>query len=1385
MQKVLLVAGLALTAACGDPLDHSSAWDPFSPAEKQAKGSVRGTVLLEGESDHAGVSVQLQNEARTYTAQTGADGSFRITGIVPGSYAARISTRYFAEVTRGVDVALGGESDLRTIDVQARRASVRGSATLEKRINGAAQLVGGVLLTLVRTASIRGAAQGAPRWRAAAGGTTGATGPAYTSTSDGAGDYVFTGVPAGEYVITGAGGGAEQDGGTITVTGEEGVVDAGDLVVRPVSGFFLISGSTAGAVVPNTYNDPAITLLVSESNAATMAYGVVSSPYASDCAPGAPGPVQSTVNVTLLAEGYHTICMIFFDDNGGASETVVRQLVLDSVAPVAGTPLINGGAAATNNPDVSLSLPANGATQAYLSLSGCRTGAAWQDYSPLAALSLGSTQGNRTVYVAFRDDAGNETAGCVTAGIRLDTAFTSALSFNLQTLDAAAVPGKTALPRVHLLIGGIDADSAEMQIGGDLGFAGAAWQAAASPVTWPLPAGDGPKTLYLRARDGAGNLSATFSRTITLDQTGPEAPGLSLTDNGADGFALDATTVELRWTQPAGAQRYELERYVVGSDALFGLRYTGPSAGADRFTDDTAATMGLPHYYRVRALDDLGNASGWSLAVVAFPFAPVERLSWYDTAAGTLLTFAPARGTFNLRSFLRAYGADGGISDLFLPDNVTSYIDTRTGVSYNDALVLRASNSDGSLVWESTVSLAAASRASVVVAHPDYNGFGFAEDASGAVHGLYVGLEWPLQLKTLRGAGGAFTFGNLLSPFQGMLYNIGFGTARSGAVVACGNMNGAQEVWCGAESDGVWTMADTGLGMPGNFFYKEFAVGATSTGAIHTVAQTFLQQLVYLTNEGGAWSSSVIDAAAGTGVRPSLAVDAGDNVHIVYVDGGAGQLRYGLRPPNGGWTLSSVGAAGTGGAAIAVDASATLHVVYADGANLRHATKPALSGSWTIATAAAGTAPERTAIGIDKAGTLHVAYLDSPGNLGLAELWYVAGGGSGWSAPAALDTSASINTTHRLLISVNGTDPAVVYADQASEIKSLALRRRTRVTRVGAAGDGGRAGQIKPGPGGALHAAYYRPGVQQIWYAAEVSGAWQRSQVAGAYLSTSGITDYMPLSLAIDANGKAHVSYGDAFNGNRAQYATNATGGWVVEQIEAANAAQQMTSIAVAADGTPHVVYHVNECCGSGQIRYANRAGGTWQVTGLSDSNVYSKAIALDAAGFVHLVYDTGGFVVYRDNTGGSFDRQVISGAGNLGASLALDASGKSHVVYYQEYPHAVKYVNNVGGAWVTQTVDNCYCRMPKIAVAAGGTVFITVENGAQGRRVRFITNAGGGWTAVDANITAWGRDPSVGFLADGTPMLGYFDSANADYRFAAGLFGVSEASSIVRTTPF
>lgn len=119
---------------------------------------------------------------------------------------------------------------------------------------------------------------------------------------------------------------------------------------------------------------------------------------------------------------------------------------------------------------------------------------------------------------------------------------------------------------------------------------------------WPIPAGDGPKTVWGRIADCNGN-ATVFSDTVTLDRTLPPSPTLS--------GSVGRKKVTLSWTpvidpglSASGLLNYRVYRADKGAATLVKT----VSATVTSYSD-TNLTPGTPYTYWVTAVDQAGNQS--------------------------------------------------------------------------------------------------------------------------------------------------------------------------------------------------------------------------------------------------------------------------------------------------------------------------------------------------------------------------------------------------------------------------------------------------------------------------------------------------------------------------------------------------------------------------------------------------------------------------------------------------------------------------------------------------------------------------------------------------------------------------------------------------------
>jgi hypothetical protein len=129
-----------------------------------------------------------------------------------------------------------------------------------------------------------------------------------------------------------------------------------------------------------------------------------------------------------------------------------------------------------------------------------------------------------------------------------------------------------------------------------------------SNVAYALPSGDGTKTVYAWYKDAAGNVSATSSDAIRLDQTTPS--------NGTLTASAGSGQVSLSWSGfsdggsgLASSNTYKLVYSTGGSPNASCTNGTQILLGTGTSYTHTGLTGGTAYSYRACALDTAGNTS--------------------------------------------------------------------------------------------------------------------------------------------------------------------------------------------------------------------------------------------------------------------------------------------------------------------------------------------------------------------------------------------------------------------------------------------------------------------------------------------------------------------------------------------------------------------------------------------------------------------------------------------------------------------------------------------------------------------------------------------------------------------------------------------------------
>jgi hypothetical protein len=278
----------------------------------------------------------------------------------------------------------------------------------------------------------------------------------------------------------------------------------------------------------------------------------------------------------------------------------------------------------------------------------------------------------------------------------------------------------------------------------------------------------------------------------------------------------------------------------------------------------------------------------------------------------------------------------------------------------------------------------------VVRNNPD--GFGafdndIAVDADGAVHmtwienGIFGDSPWMYGTN----ASGAWVFTELERSDMSGYWNAIALDADGNAHVA-GYTTSAlavrNDVQYLTNESGAWVMDDvSGDAIDDGQTPDQIEIAIDDGGAAHVCWQLDgTDDLVYATNESGAWASETVDSTGATGLECDIAVGADGVVHISYRDDTLDDLRY-AEGNAGSWTKTTVDAAGISAyTSLALDADGHAHIAY-QRAGLRHATNE--SGAWrTEAVDATGGA--HSGIAVDGDGGVHVSFARGDDDLGYA-----------------------------------------------------------------------------------------------------------------------------------------------------------------------------------------------------------------------------------------------------------------------------------------------------------------------------------------------------------------------------------------------------------------
>ena len=318
-------------------------------------------------------------------------------------------------------------------------------------------------------------------------------------------------------------------------------------------------------------------------------------------------PYARTWSTSGVADGPHTLAARASDAANNTSTSTI-SVIVDNQAP-SGTVVVNSGATATNSRSSTLTLSASDALGAVSQMRFSNTGSSFsgtQAYSTTATWSLSAGTGTKTVYVQFRDLAGNWSSVVSADTIVLDT--------TAPTISGRSVSG---LSHSGATITWITDEPSSSRVDYGLTTAYGTSSALDSGLTTSHVVqltGLEASTTYnydVRSRDAAGNerVSGNLTFTTTNGPADVIAPLVDITAPVEGAQVVDITAVTAGATDNVA---------VVGVQFLVDGAKSGveDTAAPFVFDWDTRTTTNGAHTVSARARDAAGNSATSSVVTV-------------------------------------------------------------------------------------------------------------------------------------------------------------------------------------------------------------------------------------------------------------------------------------------------------------------------------------------------------------------------------------------------------------------------------------------------------------------------------------------------------------------------------------------------------------------------------------------------------------------------------------------------------------------------------------------------------------------------------------------------------------------------------------------------
>ena len=271
--------------------------------------------------------------------------------------------------------------------------------------------------------------------------------------------------------------------------------------VAPQSFEFYLGGQSN----PDYTNNPLVDVYINYGDNDISHYCVTEENSSNNCNWIETNSSPINTSYTLSSgDGLKTVYAYTKDLADNISEQVIDTINLDTEKPTGNTISINSNATYTQSTGVTLTLSSSGATE--MCISNTNSCTSWEPYATSKSWALTNNDGNKTVYVWYKDLAGN-ISDSANDSITLDSAAPSNNSVSINNNDAYTTGISVTLTlkstgATKMCISNSSTCSSYVDY--------------VTSYSWTLSSGLGSKTVYVYFKDDAGNVSSVVTDTINL-----------------------------------------------------------------------------------------------------------------------------------------------------------------------------------------------------------------------------------------------------------------------------------------------------------------------------------------------------------------------------------------------------------------------------------------------------------------------------------------------------------------------------------------------------------------------------------------------------------------------------------------------------------------------------------------------------------------------------------------------------------------------------------------------------------------------------------------------------------------------------------------------------